>query len=326
MSHQDPQTPPAAPGPAGSRPYPQPGIFALGAPEHCYVEFDLRPGADAAGLVGSLAALSGPETTVAGLSVVVGFRPELWVQVGPAGPVPVRSFQPVEGPEITFPATQHDAWVWVAGGTRDAVFDSVVRVFAALDGLADPVSEVTGWIYRHDRDLTGFIDGTENPAVLEAPDVAVAADGSSVVLYQQWRHHRSWAGLTVEQQERVIGRTRADSTELDAGIMAQDSHVSRNVVEEDGRELRIYRRNTAYGGPSDHGTVFVGFCAEARPLQVMLERMAGVGDGVRDALTRYTTARSGAYYVVPSVTALAAFLPDQAPPSRPGGVATRRRG
>ncbi len=311
MSQQDPQPPAAAPRSAGSRSHPQPGIFALGVPEHCYVEFDRRPGADAADLVGRLAALSGPETTVAGLSLVVGFRPEMWAQVGPTGPVPVRSFQPVEGPEVTFPATQHDAWLWVAGATRDAVFDSVVRVFAALEDVADPVSEVSGWIYRHDRDLTGFIDGTENPAVLEARDVAVAADGSSVLLYQQWRHHRSWAGLTVGQQERVIGRTRDDSTELDADTMPQDSHVSRNVVEEDGRELRIYRRNTAYGGPSDHGTVFVGFCAEQHPLQVMLERMAGVGDGIRDALTRYTTAQSGAYYVVPSVSALARFLADR---------------
>lgn len=297
---------------AGAPGRPQPGIFALGVPEHCYLEFDLRPGSGGAEMVRRLAVLSGPETTVAGLGVVIGFRPELWAGVAPwAVPAPaIRSLQPVEGPEVSFPATQHDAWVWVAGGSRDVVFDSARRVLDALEGVADPVSEVTGWLYQHKRDLTGFIDGTENPSLLEAADVAVAADGSSVLLYQQWRHHESWARLGVEQQERVIGRTRADSVELDVDTMPEDSHVSRNVIEEDGRDLRIYRRNTAYGGPSDHGTVFVGFCARQHPLQVMLERMAGVGDGVRDALTRYTTALSGAYYLVPSVSALARFVPD----------------
>lgn len=307
-------------------PRPQPGIFALGVPEHCYVELDLAAGADPAELVRRLAALSGPETTVAGLSVVVAFKPEMWAGLeDPAGdssarsgtagaagsgrPATPRSFQAIRGPEVEFPATQHDAWVWVAGGTRDVVFDSVRRIFDALAGVATPVSETTGWLYQHKRDLTGFIDGTENPSVLEAADVAAAPDGSSVLLYQLWRHEDSWAALSTAEQERVIGRTKADSIELDESEMPADSHVSRNVVEEDGRELRIYRRNVAYGGPSAHGTVFVGFCAEQHPLQVMLERMAGVGDGIRDALTRYTTPLSGAYYVVPAATALARFLP-----------------
>ncbi len=302
-------------------PRPQPGIFALGIPEHCYVEFDLLPEADPLELVRRLAALSGPETTVGGLSVVVGFRPELWAQLDPSvvvaspvgpgsAPARTRSFQTVSGPEVEFPATQHDAWIWLAGGARDVVFDSARRVFDAVSGVAVPASEVTGWLYQHERDLTGFIDGTENPSVFEAADVAVAADGSSVLLFQLWRHEQSWAELSVGQQERVIGRTKADSIELDESDMPEDSHVSRNVVEEDGHELRIYRRNVAYGGPSDHGTVFVGFCARQHPLQIMLERMAGVGDGIRDALTRYTTPLSGAYYVIPAATTLVQYLPE----------------
>lgn len=303
--------------PPPRQPHSQPGIFALGVPEHCYIELDMVDGADPAVLARRLAELSGPETTVAGLSVVVGFRPELWARMAPApvaDRVPVRSFEPVVGPEVTFPATQHDAWVWVAGGTRDVVFDSALRVFDAVAGVARPASELTGWLYQHRRDLTGFVDGTENPPVLQAADVAVAADGSSVLLYQQWRHATSWADLSDADQERVIGRTKADSVELGGDDMPADSHVRRTVVEEDGEELHIYRRNTAYGGPSDHGTVFVGFCADQHPLQVMLERMAGVGDGVRDALTRHATALSGAYYVVPSVPALAAFLPEEPAP------------
>ncbi len=294
----------------------QSGIFALGTVEHCYVELDLVPGRAAVDLVAVLAALSGPDTTVIGAGVTIAFRPELWSAVAPAPASPdVRSFEEVAGPEVTMPATQHDAWLWVAGGSRDAVFDSTLRILRQLDGLATVATEVTGWVYRHDRDLTGFIDGTENPSPLEAPEVAVLAEGpasgSSVVLIQKWRHLDSFAALTDEEQQRVIGRTKPDSVQLADDVMPMDSHVSRNVIEEDGEELAIYRRNTAYGGPTDHGTLFVGFCATQRPLQLMLERMVGAGDGIRDALTRHTVALTGSYYVAPSVEALRKFVPEE---------------
>jgi putative iron-dependent peroxidase len=291
---------------------PQPGIFALGAPEHCFVEFDLADGADPADLIRTLAALYGPETSTGGMSVVVGFRPELWAAVAPASArSSVRSFEEIRGSDFAMPATQHDAWFAVAGGRRDVVFDGAVRVISSLAGTATVAAEVTGWIYRHDRDLTGFIDGTENPSQLEAQEVAVLPqDGSSVLLFQKWRHLPSWIALAGSEQEKVIGRTKADSTELDQSVMPDDSHVSRNVVEEDGEELQIFRRNVAYGGPTDHGTVFVGYCATQHPLDIMLRRMAGATeDGIRDALTRHTEALSGAYYLIPSVEALGRFVP-----------------
>lgn len=294
----------------------QPGIFALGTTDHCYVEFSLDEGADPVEFVTALAALSGPETTVNGVNVVIGFRPELWAQISPEDAPPgVTSFEEISGMGLTMPATQSDAWLWIAGGSCDIVFDSTLSVSRALSGLASVTTELDGWLYQHRRDLTGFIDGTENPAMIEAPSVAIVDDGpgagSSVLLYQQWRHESLWESLPVGAQERVIGRTKADSVELDEDEMPKDSHVSRNVVEEDGEELAIYRRNVAYGGPRDHGTVFVGFCKTQHPLDIMLRRMAGQGDGIRDALTRYTTPLTGAYYVIPSLPALAKFLPEE---------------
>lgn len=288
---------------------PQHGIFALGAVEHVYLELDLAEASAGEDLVRRLAALTGPETTIAGVGVVVGVRPELWRALAPdEAPDDVASFEAIQGAGMTMPATQHDAWLWIAAGSRSAAFDSALRCIDRLEGVGVVASELNGWIYRHDRDLTGFIDGTENPSMLEAPRVAVRAEGrgagSSVVLFQKWQHLASWRRLSDAEQERVIGRTKPDSVELDEVAMPADSHVARNVVEEGGDELEIYRRNTAYGGPSDHGTVFVGFCATQHPLQVMLERMAGVGDGVRDALTRHTVPCSGAYYVVPSLASL----------------------
>ena len=291
---------------------PQPGIFSLGTTEHCFIELDLRPGAAAADLVAALAALVGPGTSAGGLSVVVGFEPGLWGEVAPeAARTNVSPFEVIRGADFEMPATQHDAWFWIAGGRRDVVFDSAVRVMDRAAPVATVATELIGWVYRHDRDLTGFIDGTENPSMLEAEKVAVLPqDGSSVLLYQKWQHLPSWRDLSDHDQELVIGRTKPDSVQLDDDILPEASHVARNVIEEDGEELAIYRRNVGYGSPTDHGTVFVGFCATQHPLAAMLRRMAGADDGILDALTRYTTPLSGAYYVIPSVDALARFVAD----------------
>ncbi|MDX6230799.1 MAG: porphyrinogen peroxidase, partial [Frankiales bacterium] len=173
--------------------------------------------------------------------------------------------------------------------------------------------ELNGWLYQHDRDLTGFIDGTKNPSQLQAYDVAVvpsgAGAGSSVVLVQQWKHQsEAFMQLPVEAQERIIGRSKPDSIELDESVMPPTSHVTRTTIERDGVELSIFRRNTAYGGVTEHGTLFVGFSQEQFRLAEMLRRMAGVGDGVRDALTRFTTPLTGAYYVVPAAEELLGLL------------------
>ena len=106
-----------------------------------------------------------------------------------------------------------------------------------------------------------------------------------------------------------MGRTKPDSVELPEDRMPPNAHVARTVLERDGEELDIFRRNVAYGGVTDHGTAFVGFAGEQYRLTEMLRRMAGATDGIRDRLTWYVTPLSGAYYTVPTVEALAAFAP-----------------
>lgn len=292
----------------------QPGIFALGAAVQCYLEFDATAAPDA--LVTAFANLTEPGASIGGANLVIGFRPESWREVaGDAAPAGVHGFtEPVRGPDgFTMPATQHDAWLWVSGASQDIVFDVADRQIELLAPVAEVATEVTGWPYQRIRDLTGFIDGTENPPLAEAPAVALVprgspGAGSSVVLVQQWRHRRAaWHALAVPDQEQVIGRSKADSVELPEEVMPADSHVARTVIEQDGVELEIFRRNTPYGSVTEHGTMFVGFCARQDVLHRMLEQMAGVSDGVRDALTRYTDPLTGAYYVVPSLPALAGF-------------------
>jgi putative iron-dependent peroxidase len=303
-----------------TRVHSQPGIFALGTTDHCYLEFDLPRGA-ADGARAVLAAAVGlveELSTTGGVNVVIGVRPSLWAQLADAADVPEGAQDWVDdlmGPDgFTMPATQHDLWVWLSGGDRTAIFDAGrLGIDAVSRGGAVVAQETTGWLYRHDRDLTGFIDGTENPSLVEAPAVVGVPDGrpgagSSVVLHQLWRHDTPrWEAQPVDVQERAMGRTKADSVEL--ADLPEESHVARTVIEVDGQELDIFRRNVAYGGIGDHGTVFVGFSQDQWRMAEMLRRMAGVADGVRCALTRYVTPLTGAYYVVPSVEALAVFTP-----------------
>ncbi|WP_029431506.1 Dyp-type peroxidase [Blastococcus sp. URHD0036] len=296
----------------------QPGIFALGTPEHCYLELDLAPGTAPDALVRAVVGVSGPLSTVGGVNLVVAFRPELWEQVAPGdGPPDAAGFaEPITGPGgFTMPATQHDAWVWVAGGNRSAVFDNARQVIDAVRDVADVAGEVTGWLYSHSRDLTGFVDGTENPSLLEAPGVATVPSGpgagSSVLLFQVWRHEtRGWETLGVRGQERAMGRTKADDVEFSDEEKPASAHIARTNIEVDGEERKIFRRNVAYGGVTDHGTAFVGFAQDRWRMHEMLRRMAGATDGIRDALTHWTTPLSGAYYTVPTVESLARFAPE----------------
>jgi putative iron-dependent peroxidase len=199
------------------------------------------------------------------------------------------------------PATQHDAVLWISGSAYDVVFDMAREAIGALEAAASIAEESSSWPYRHDRDLTGFIDGSENPSLIEAPEFSVIPDGipgagGTILLLQKWSHDAdAWEALPVARQEQVIGRTKDESIELDD--KPAESHVARTDQDEFGK---IFRRNTPYGTVTDHGTMFVGFSAQQRPLTAMLENMAGLTDGIRDELTVYTTALTGAYYFVPS--------------------------
>jgi porphyrinogen peroxidase len=295
---------------------PQTGIFALGDAAHIYLEFKLTAGTDAEQLVRTVVAIHEPRTTVGGVNIVIGFRPELWRAVAPdETPAQLTGFNALlPGAEgYSMPATQADLWLWIAGASYDIVFDLARDAIAKLAGCTILVSELDGWSYRHSRDLTGFEDGTENPALMIAPGIATIPDGApgaggTVLLFQQWEHQTAaWEAIGDPAQERVIGRTKADSTEFPADVMPADSHVSRTTVDENGEERKIFRRNTAYGNVMTHGTVFVGFSADQWRLDRMLRNMAGSDDGLRDALTRYTTVLTGAYYFVPSLQALQRF-------------------
>lgn len=286
----------------------QSGIFALGTPSHAYLEFDLIDPKRANDLVAAILAFREPHTTMGGVNLVVGFRPELWREYAPNDtPADAAGFDHdvvgIEG--FTMPATQHDAVLWLAGSAYDVIFDISRVAINELKNLAKVADETSSWPYRGFHDLTGFIDGTENPSLIDAPEVVLVPQdnpgaGGSILLLQKWPHEREkWEAVPIAEQELIIGRTKADSVELEH--KPEYAHAARTDQDEFGK---IFRRNMPYGTVTDHGTMFVGFSAEQKRLSTMLDSMAGLTNGVRDALTKYTHPVSGAYYFVPAAECL----------------------
>ncbi len=283
----------------------QSGIFAVGTSAHVYLELDRKGPAKPLDLVRAMTSVPELTETTSGINLVTGYRPELWRALAPDGlPADLAGFnQEIRGAEgFTMPATQHDAIAWLAGSSADAVFDAARRLLKATETLATVGDETSAWPYHHDRDLTGFVDGSENPSLLDAPGVALIPEGrpgqgGTVLLIQKWTHDsETWEALDVASQEKVMGRTKADSVELSP--RPAYSHVTRTDQDQFGD---VFRRNMPFGSVTRHGTMFVGFSCEQSRLARMLESMAGIPDGHRDDLTRYTSAVTGAYYFVPPV-------------------------
>ena len=291
---------------------PQGGIFALGTASHAYLEFDAVPGCAAGEAVAAIASLREPRTTMGGVNLVAGFRPALWAGAVPDdAPANVHDFEHLIGVDgFRMPATQHDAVLWLSGSAYDVVFEVARNAIAELRGIAVVVEETSSWPYMHDRDLTGFIDGTENPSLIDATEFALIPENEpggagTILLLQKWEHDATtWETVSVAEQELVIGRLKTDSTELED--KPDDSHVASTDQDRFGK---IFRRNMPYGTVMNHGTMFVGFSADQSRLSAMLESMAGLDNGRRDALTYYTRPLTGAYYFVPASDSLRRFIP-----------------
>lgn len=295
--------------------YPQAGIFALGTPENDYLELDLNAGVPLDFLIRALVNLKSFHSEI-GVNLVLAFRPSLWRDFQP-GEYPTDAedwVEPIVGQDgFIMPTTPHDAWVWISGQDRASVFDSVLEVRNAIFGIAEVATETTGWHYREGRDLTGFVDGTENPPLTTAPNIATVSPdqqgaASSILVFQKWSHDiPAWTSLHTHEQELVFGRSKADSIEMPDDVKPATSHVARTTVDREGEEMKIFRHNVAYGDTGDHGTLFVGFSSDQWRQMEMLRRMAGV-DGIRDALTRFATPLSGAVYVAPSASVLSLYV------------------
>jgi putative iron-dependent peroxidase len=296
-------------------PTPQPGIFAQGTRAHYHLEFDVRAGVTDDQIRAALHGLREPAVTVGGSNIVVGFGAALWRWLEPdATPAALAPFEPIDGDGRRAPATQHDIWVWSHGTGDDIELDIARAVVTVLGPVASLALEQPGFVYRDSRDLTGFIDGTENPPVELAHEVAVVPQpepgaGGSFVMTQRWVHDLgAFHAQSVADQEGTIGRTKPDSVELEP--KPASAHIARVVIEEHGEELEIYRRSVPYGRVGEHGLFFVAFSADPTRFTKMLTRMFGTAsDGLHDHLTDFTRPVSGSFYFAPALEDLARCLP-----------------
>lgn len=292
---------------------PQPGIFAQGTRSQYHLEFDVIDGTDPKDVAAAVGRLREPLVTAGGTNMVVGFRADLWRRIAPDDtPADAHDFTGIDGDGSGVPATPHDLWVWLHGSGPDVLLDNARAVVAALGPVATLAQEEPCFVYLDSRDLTGFIDGTENPPVDEAPEVAIVppgqpGEGGAHVITMKWVHDLiSFNQLSPDDQQAVFGRTKPDSVELDD--KPPNAHISRVVVEDDqGEELEIYRRSTPYGRIREMGLYFVAFSADPTRFEIMLNRMFGTEDNVHDRLTDFSTPISGAFYFAPSLNALRAL-------------------
>jgi putative iron-dependent peroxidase len=293
---------------------PQFGIFAQGTSAHAFLEWDIRPGVDLLDAAAVLSRLRGPSVTAGGVNLVLAFGADLWRAIAPRDiPIGLGPFPPLGPPDgRPSPAAQHDLWLWINGSSHDVVFEHTRAAAGAIESVAALASEQVAFVHRDSRDLTGFIDGTANPSLLEAPMVALVPDGQpgaggSHVLAMRFVHDLdAFERLSVADQERVIGRTKADSRELDDDAKPPTAHIARVEIEDDqGVELPIYRRSVPYGTVAEHGLYFVAFSADRTRFDRMLKRMIGAEDGLRDGLTEFSHPVSAAYYYAPPLSLLA---------------------
>jgi putative iron-dependent peroxidase len=263
-----------------------------------------------------------------GLSAVAGIGSSAWDRLF-AGPRPaeLHAFQELAGPRHTAPATPGDLLFHIRARRMDLCFELAGQLMRRLGAAVRVVDEVHGFKYFDERDLMGFVDGTENPVGPAALDAAlVSADqdagfaGGSYVIVQKYLHDLdAWNRLPVAEQERVIGRTKLEDIELDDAAKPADSHVAlTTIVEDDGTERQIVRDNMPFGhvGSGEFGTYFIGYSATPSVTELMLQRMF-LGDvpGRTDRILEFSTAVTGGLFFCPS----ADFLDD--PPDAPANAA-----
>ncbi len=245
------------------------------------------------------------------LSMVTGIGSHAWDRLfGDPRPRDLHVLPEFAGPRHTAPSTPGDLLFHVRADRHDLCWELITHVARRLAGATEVEDEVHGFIYFDDRDLTGFVDGTENPEGADAYTAAlVSADedpgfaGGSYVIVQRYCHHMGvWNSLTTEEQERVFGRTKLDDIEMPDDIKPPDSHVALTTVEIDGVERDILRANMAYGHVrGDDGTYFIGYAADPAVTELMLERMfLGDGAGHTDRLLDFSVPLTGSLFFCPS--------------------------
>jgi porphyrinogen peroxidase len=309
-------------------PEPQP-ILSHPTESAIFLVLTVRSGAEAE-VVDVLADVAGLKRSVgfrvpeAELTCVAGVGATLWDRMN-AGPRPagLHPFRELVGPRHTAVATPGDLLFHIRAHRFDLCFELAQRLTERLRGLADVVDEVHGFRSFDDRDVLGFVDGTENPEGVAATDAALIGDedptfaGGSYVIVQKYLHDLpAWDALSTEEQEQAIGRTKLTDLEFPDEDKAPNSHLALNVITgPDGEERQIMRFNMPFGrvGAAEFGTYYIAYASTSELIEQMLTNMF-IGDppGNTDRILDFSTAVTGNLFFVPAADLLENLVPADA--------------
>jgi porphyrinogen peroxidase len=315
----DPKSAPGAAG--GSRAVPQ----LVSAPltrAAIFLIVTLNPGADnraalrsfCADLAALLRAVEFRDLE-ARLSCVMGFGSDAWARLfGEPRPAELHPFREIRAGTRHAVSTPGDVLFHIRAKRMDLCFEVATQIMARIGTAVAAVDEVHGFRYFDDRDLLGFVDGTENPRGEEVIDAALIGEedavfaGGSYVIVQKYLHDLDgWNALSTEAQERIIGRTKLSDIELDDATKPTSAHSALTTIAEDGKEFKIVRDNMPFGrvGEGEFGTYFIGYCRTPRTTEQMIENMfVGRPPGNYDRLLDFSRAVTGTLFFVPTATFL----------------------
>jgi len=307
---------------------PQPVLSPLTAAA-IFLVVAVNPGGERStrGLLADMAALQrsvGFRLPEGDLACVVGVASMAWDRLfsGPR-PAELHPFAEIAGARHRAVATPGDLLFHIRANQADLCFELATQVMVRLAGAVTVCDEVHGFRYFDERDLIGFVDGTENPTGPAAAAAALVgskdpdfACGSYVIVQKYLHDMAAWNALSVAEQERVIGRTKLADIELPDDVQPANSHVAVNtIIGPDGKQRQIVRANIPFGqvGRGEFGTYFVSYSATPATTEQMLTNMfIGAPPGNYDRILDFSTAMTGGLFFAPS----ASFLDDlPAPPA-----------
>jgi len=250
-----------------------------------------------------------------GLSCVMGFGSEAWDELfGEPRPAELHPFREIRAGARHAVSTPGDLFFHIRAKRMDLCFELAMQIMARIGSAVSTVDEVHGFRYFDDRDLLGFVDGTENPRGKTAIDAVLIGDedatfaGGSYVLVQKYVHDLdAWNRLTTEAQELIIGRKKLSDIELDEAVKPTSAHSALTVIVENGEEKKILRDNMPFGRPgqAEFGTYFIGYSRSPGIIEQMLENMfIGRPPGNYDRILDFSRALTGSLFFVPSATFL----------------------
>jgi putative iron-dependent peroxidase len=257
----------------------------------------------------------------AALSCILGFGSAAWDRLfGSPRPAELHPFREIRSGPRHAVSTPGDLLFHIRAERMDLCFELASQIMARLASAVSTADEVHGFRYFDNRDLLGFVDGTENPSGHAAVDAVLIGDedaafsGGSYVVVQKYLHDLdAWNRLPTEAQEKIIGRRKVSDIELDDSVKPTSAHNALTVIEESGREIKILRDNMPFGRPGhgEFGTYFIGYSRSPRTVEQMLENMfIGRPPGNYDRILDFSTAVTGSLFFVPTATFLDDVDPD----------------